>query len=345
MSTFYELKPISKLFPNVSFVTEDTEVKVGKNDPFVPLNPFYVPQIDILEDLLVELTLDADGALGLVGETGTGKTEMVRYISHYLRRRLATVQIHCALRPEQIEGGMELRVKDGCSVSEYVEQAVVECYRDGGIVFFDEIDKASPELSASLHAVIDNKPWTLSNGTIVQPHPDTRVIVAANTIGDGASNRYITSQQLDSAIRSRISWTRLHYPSAEVEIDILRKQFSAIPISLASDLVKVANALRDALLGVDRLDDATDPVGEPFSTRTLVKWCSRIVGYKKSKTLLQTFYKAFLNGVSIEEHEIIIGMLQRHLTDDKMNSTLAEISQKGTRPVRGNSLQQALAAS
>ena len=345
MNTQSTLIPMKTLYPDLAFSDGDTKVSVGNADVVVPLNPLYVPQRDVLEELLIELSLDADGAIGLVGKTGTGKTEMVKYLSHYLRQPLATVQIHSALRPEQIEGGMELRVKDGCSVSEYVEQAVVECYRNGGIIFFDEIDKASPELSASLHAVIDNKPWTLSNGTVVNPHPDTRVIVAANTIGDGSSSRYITSQQLDSAIRSRISWTRLHYPSAEVEIDIIRKQFSVIPISLASDLVKVANALRDALLGVDRLDNATDPVGEPFSTRTLVKWCSRIVGYKKSKTLLQTFYKAFLNGVSMEEHEIIIGMLQRHLTEDKMNSTLAEISQKGTRPVRGNSLQQALAAS
>ena len=345
MTISYELTPISTVFPKINFNVNDIEVKVGTNAPSVPLNPFYVQQADVLEDLLVELSLPADGALGLVGETGTGKTEMVRYLSHYLRQRLATVQIHCALRPEQIEGGMELRVKDGCSVSEYVEQAVVDCYRNGGIIFFDEIDKASPELSASLHAVIDNKPWTLSNGTVVTPHPDTRVIVAANTIGDGASNRYITSQQLDSAIRSRISWTRLHYPTADVEIDIIRNQFSQIPLSLASEMVKLANALRDALLGVDRLDNAQDPVGEPFSTRTLVKWCSRVVGYRKSKTLLQAFYKAFLNGVSSDDHEIIIGIVQRVLTEEKMNSTLEAIAEKAPRPVRGTAVRPSEMAS
>lgn len=334
MNTHSTLIPMKTLFPDLAFSDGDTAVSVGNDDAVVPLNPFYVPQRDVLEELLIELSLDADGAIGLVGETGTGKTEMVRFLAHNLRRSLATVQIHNALRPEQIEGGMELRVEDGCSVSRFVEQAVVNVYRDGGFIFLDEIDKASPELSASLHALIDNKPWTLSNGTVVTPHPETRVIVAANTIGDGLSKRYVTSQQLDSALRSRISWTRVQYPTADIEIDILRRQFSAIPLSLVSDMVKVGNALRDALLGVDRLDNADDPIGEPFSTRTLVKWASRIVGYKNSKTLLETFQKAYLNGVQHDEHEIIIGIAQRVLTTQRMNQSLNDICNIASRPVR-----------
>lgn len=334
MNTQSTLTPMKTLFPDLAFSDGDTAVSVGNADTVVPLNPFYVPQRDVLEELLIELSLEADGAIGLVGETGTGKTEMVRFLAHYLRRSLATVQIHNALRPEQTEGGMELRVEDGCSVSRFVEQAVVNVYRDGGFIFLDEIDKASPELSASLHALIDNKPWTLSNGTVVTPHPATRVIVAANTIGDGLSKRYVTSQQLDSALRSRISWTRLQYPTADIEIDILRRQFSTIPLSLISDMVKVANALRDALLGVDRLDDADDPIGEPFSTRTLVKWGSRVVGYSKSKSMLETFQKVYLNGVPRDEHEIIIGIVQRILTTEKMNKTLSEIKAVTSRPAR-----------
>ena len=121
MNTQSTLTPMKTLFPDVAFSDGDTMVAVGKADALVPLNPFYVPQRDVLEELLVELSLTADGATGLVGETGTGKTEMVRYLAHYLRRPLATVQIHNALRPEQVEGGMELRVQDGCTVSQFVE--------------------------------------------------------------------------------------------------------------------------------------------------------------------------------------------------------------------------------
>lgn len=158
--------------------------------------------------------------------------------------------------------------------------------------------------------------------------------MAANTIGDGLSKRYVTSHQLDSELRSRISWTGVQYPTADIEIDILRRQFSAIPLSLVSDMVKIGNALRDALLGVDRLDNADDPIGEPFSTRTLVKWASRIVGYKNSKTLLETFQKAYLNGVQHDEHEIIIGIVQRVLTTQRMNQSLNDICNTASRPVR-----------
>lgn len=334
MTTKTTLTPLNMLFPDVVFKEPGVSITVFDNEASVPLNPFYVPQPDVLEELLVELSLPADGALGLVGETGTGKSEMVAYLAHYLRMPMAVVQVNSSMRPEQVEGGMELRVKDGSSVSEYVEQCVVQRYRDGGLIFLDEIDKASPELSASLHAMIDNKPWTLSNGSVVYPHPLTRIIVAANTIGDGFSTRYTTSQQLDSALRSRISWTRVNYPTAEVEVNILRNQFSDIPINLASDIVKVANHLRDALLGVDRRDSSPDPLGEPFSTRTLVKWASRLCGYANSKTILETFHKAYLNGVSERDHESIIGIVQRVFKGDELNKTLNEVKEAKSTRVR-----------
>jgi cobaltochelatase CobS len=325
---------LNEMFPAIVFKEPDVRIPVFDSKETVPLNAFYVPQPDVLEELLIELSLPADGAIGLVGETGTGKTEMVWYLAHHLRMPLATVQVHSAMRPEQIEGGMELRVKDGCSVSEYVEQAVVNCYRNGGIIFLDEIDKASAELQASLHALIDNKSWTLSNGTVVYPHPLSRVLAAANTIGDGFSTRYITSQQLDSALRSRISWHRMDYPTVDVELDILRKKYPEIPVSLANDMVRIANVLRDALLGVDRRDSSSDPIGEPFSTRTLVKWAARIVGYKHSKTLLETFHKAYLNGVSEKDHQSIIGMVQRVLNAGQMDMTLQQLTQALVRPAR-----------
>ena len=334
MITSTSLTALNSIFPDIDFKEPDVFIPVFNTNKPVPLNKFYVPQPDLLEDLLIDSTLSGDGAMGLVGETGTGKTEMVWFLAHYLRMPLATVQIHSAMRPEQIEGGMELRVNNGCSVSEYVEQAVVELYRNGGIIFIDEIDKASPELQASLHALIDNKPWTLSNGTVVYPHPLSRVFVAANTIGDGFSTRYITSQQLDSALRSRISWHRVDYPTADVELLILRKRVPGIPLSLASDMVKIANVLRDALLGVDRRESSHDPLGEPFSTRTLVKWGDRIVGYKHSKTLLETFHIAYLNGVSDKDHQSIIGMVQRVLTGDQMDKTLNALTQACARPAR-----------
>ena len=60
MTISYELTPISTVFPKINFNVNDIEVKVGTNAPSVPLNPFYVPQADVLEDLLVELSLPAD---------------------------------------------------------------------------------------------------------------------------------------------------------------------------------------------------------------------------------------------------------------------------------------------
>jgi len=326
--------PISDLFPGMPFVETDIACTVFEdNHDVVPANPFYVPQVEVLEELLVMLSLPAYGAIGLVGETGTGKTEMVTYIAHHLKMPLAVLQITGSMRPEQMEGGLELKVEQGCTVSTFVEQHVVEVYRNGGMILLDEIDKANPELSASLHPLMDMKPWTLSNGTVVNPHPHTRVLTTSNTVGDGLSARYTSSQQLDSALRSRIAFVYLNYPTEEVEIAILTNQFPEIPVHLASDLVRVGNAFRDALLGQDRRNTSQDPIGEPFSTRTLVKWAAFVVGFKTSRTLRQTLHQAYLNGCSFDDHDALHLILD-HLLADNADKSLGELNLVRVRPAR-----------
>ena len=56
MTISYELTPISTVFPKINFNVNDIEVKVGTNAPSVPLNPFYVPQADVLELSLIHIS-------------------------------------------------------------------------------------------------------------------------------------------------------------------------------------------------------------------------------------------------------------------------------------------------
>ena len=65
---------------------------------------------------------------------------------------------------------------------------------------------------------VEGKPWTLSVfGETINKHANCRIAATANTTGGGDSDRYITSQRLDQALRSRFGWLKTKYPSKAVD--------------------------------------------------------------------------------------------------------------------------------
>ena len=73
-------------------------------------------------------------------------------------------------------------------------------------------------------------------------------------------------------------------------------------------MVKVANEVRDWLLGGVDCNNANESVCELFLTRRLVKWTSRIVVYKNSNMTLETTINAFRLCVHHNKCKVFIGM-------------------------------------
>ncbi|MCV5934520.1 AAA family ATPase, partial [Escherichia coli] len=74
-----------------------------------PLNKDYIPNPRILEQVVkLLISPDIDLSVCLKGESGSGKTEMVMYISHMMNWPLTIKQINSNIRVDELEGERSL---------------------------------------------------------------------------------------------------------------------------------------------------------------------------------------------------------------------------------------------
>ncbi|WP_288987949.1 AAA family ATPase [uncultured Pseudoalteromonas sp.] len=290
----------------------------------------YVPNQDTLRMALAWwMAPSHPKPLGLVGETGTGKTELLLFIADRLNEPVYIEKITTGMPGERLEGGYELSSdsQGNTITNKRLSQAAIG-YRDGGLVILDEVDKANDDLSTSLHLFVEGKPWTLSVfGETIIKHKSCRIAATANTTGGGGSDRYITSQRLDQALRSRFGWLKTTYPDRSVELEILKRNFPKLPKSITNKMVRTAEALRIAALGTKQDGNIDNPLGCVFSTRSLVHWGFYLMQFGKNRAPRQSLDFAFMGSVDDEEKEEVNAIIQRVWADD-IDKTLGDLLSK-----------------
>lgn len=292
-----------------SALHNDFSIVVGSEERFT--NESYIPQPSVLEKTLRLLNLPNFKSIALVGETGTGKSELVSYIASAKGFPMETIQVTGSSRADELFGSMQIAEGN----TSYVAYPWVKLYEQGGIILLDEVDKASPEFSAALHPLLEGKDIVV-DGRRIAKHDDTRIICTTNTVGDGTSARYVSSQQLDSAVRNRLAFVRCDYPSSDVELEILSLHMPpALHLILADKMVQLGNLLRDGLLGSDRMDSAESPFGNPFSTRDLVSWAQSIRALGLDFTLQDSFDAVYGAGLDTEDTSMVNEVINRCFGD------------------------------
>ncbi|WP_100916018.1 AAA family ATPase [Pseudoalteromonas spongiae] len=317
-----------EIFPEV-FQKNQMKLKVRKNrHPFCQeSDKNYVPDVNTLKKCLAWWFAPQQlKPLGLVGETGTGKTELLLFIADRLNEPVHIESIKSGLSSEKFEGGMELTTNaNGDVITKRRFSKAATGYQHGGLVILDEIDKANEDLQSSMHMFMEGKPWTLSSfGLTINKHANCRIAVTANTTGSGSSDRYTTSQRLDQALRSRIGWLKTAFPEISVELNILQTNFPKLPLSILQYMVKTANVFRDEALGQDRKGDVDTPLGCIFSTRTLVHWGFYMMCFGTSRSPYESLEFTFMGSVDDDEVEIVEQLLQR-VWGDELHKPLKEL--------------------
>ncbi|GAA5138509.1 AAA family ATPase [Thalassotalea piscium] len=274
-------------------------------------NPHYIPHEETFRRAMVWwYAPDQALALGLVGETGTGKTELLLYMADRLNVPVYIEKITTGMRSENLEGGYEL-VTDvkGNNVTQKRYSKAAQGYINGGLVILDEVDKANDDLSTALHLFLEGKPWTLSVFSETHTkHPLCRIAGTANTTGEGGHERYITSNKLDSAVRARFGWLQTSYIDALQELEILENMYPQLPIVIRENIVQTANALRDALLGSDRKSQGE--INCPFSTRTAVHWGYYLIAFGLERTPRDSLEFCFMGSVDEDDKGDVNSILQ-----------------------------------
>jgi two-component system response regulator AtoC len=129
---------------------------------------------------MIDKIKDMDTGLLIIGESGTGKTEIARTIHNTsLRRRHVFQSIHCAEIPTSLLES-ELFGHERGAFTGAVQRKLGRCeIADGGTVFLDDVNVMPLDTQAKLLHYLETKGFTRLGGT-QKINTDVRVIAASN---------------------------------------------------------------------------------------------------------------------------------------------------------------------
>lgn len=301
-------------FPEV-FSPGEAAIKMfnARSERCIEANSNYVPDENLVRMFLGwQQTSKQPLCFGLHGHTGTGKTEFLLFVADRLNLPVYLVQCQSTLMPEDLEGFNQLRGGE----TSFELGAVLQAYREGGLLILDELDKLNEAAGAYIHGILEGKPITVAQtGETILKHPNCWIAATGNTKGEGGDKWYTSSQQLDAALRARIGWLQVDYPEPSVELSILNKQFGKLlPNKLLREVINVGNTLRDAAFGTDR-KGTTKSVNVICSTRTLVNWMFYTVRFGGKTSWRTSFNYAIGGSIDPESQFEVDEVLQRLLGD------------------------------
>jgi cobaltochelatase CobS len=145
-------------------------------------------------------------AVYLSGPSGSGKNVIGGQVSKVLQ-----LPFHFSNAIQQIYQLVGFIDANG----RYHETEFYRAFIHGGVFFLDEMDASNPELLIWLNAAIANGYCEFPQG-MKTAHTNFRIIGAGNTSGRGATDKYVSRQQLDMATLNRFIEVEVNY-STQVE--------------------------------------------------------------------------------------------------------------------------------
>lgn len=145
----------------------------------------------------------------LVGPRGIGKTEMVIQIN----KALADVYPNMQKHPFMITSPQAKHEVAGYgnAMGEAVQTEFTKGYVQQSIVLVEEIDRSEATALIALNAAMANKIMDTPVIGMIEQHPLCTIIATANTAGVGATEEYITANQLDASTRDRFIYISMEF--------------------------------------------------------------------------------------------------------------------------------------
>ena len=145
----------------------------------------------------------------LVGPRGIGKTEMVIQMT----KSLSEVYPQMQALPYMITSPQAKHEVAGYgnAMGEAVLTEFTKGYTRQSIILVEEIDRSEPTALIALNAATANKIMDTPVIGMIEQHPLCTIIATANTAGVGATEEYITANQLDASTRDRYIYIQMDF--------------------------------------------------------------------------------------------------------------------------------------
>lgn len=238
----------------------DLPVQVGNNSAYIPPEQIYLfPPQGYLEKLAYGVSNNLP--VLLIGETGVGKTQAVRYLAWKTQNGLRRVNLNGATTVDEFLGKLLIN-EEG---TYWLDGVLVDAMQAGDWILLDEINACLPEIAFSLHSLLDDDRMvvlTEHDGRIVRPHPNFRIFASMNPSEEG---RYGGTKMLNEALMDRFPVViRMEYLPLEKEVEAVMKQSGNDDQEIVERMVKVAHDVRKAI--------RNEKVFGSFSTRRVIDW-------------------------------------------------------------------------
>jgi MoxR-like ATPase len=245
---------------SIQIESVDLPINIGNDSAYIPPEQIYLfPPQGYLEKLAYAV-LENLPAL-LIGETGVGKTQAVRYLAWKTNNGLRRVNLNGATTVDEFLGKLLINEQG----TYWVDGVLVDAMQSGDWMLLDEINACLPEIAFCLHSLLDDDRMvvlTEHDGRIIRPHPNFRLFASMNPSEEG---RYGGTKMLNEALMDRFPVViRMEYLPAEQEIEAVLQQSNTTDRELVERMVHVANDVRRAI--------QNEKIYGSFSTRRVIDW-------------------------------------------------------------------------
>jgi hypothetical protein len=195
------------------------------------------------------LTLaEARVPIALIGTHGTGKTEIARQLASVMGLRFGFASMTEGTPPSTFYGRV---------FPEHVQSVFEDCYLNGGVFLFDEMDAAHPNLLLIVNAALANGHFSnTATGETITVHRDFVPVCAMNTVGLGADRNYTGRKRLDAAALDRWHMGRVQVP---IDEHLEEKLYFSLLGDSSDELESIPTADEPHEPTADELEDVFQP--------------------------------------------------------------------------------------
>ena len=233
---------------------------------------------DLAKDLVVFFLQDSPDPLYIFGDTGTGKSSLVRQVAARLNYPVWETTGSERLEVSDLIGHLTLK---GGEMS-FVDGPLGAAMKAGGVFILNEIDAANPAVLILLNTLFDKQPLLIpETNELISPVSTFRFVATANTAGSGDdTGRFTGTNQLNQAFMDRFTILKAEYPASDDEKALLAAKFPSLPEPIRDGMVDIANKVRGVFSGGRQIGFGKQGVDVVISTRTLLRWCELSLCYQ-----------------------------------------------------------------